>query len=69
MENQLLMCPFCGGKAYFDSETICCGHGDYRTLVFISCSKCSAKSGSVYCSDLDKARMQVCELWNRRDRL
>lgn len=66
-------CPFCGGKAFMYHETICCGHGDFRDVIYIECDTCGSRSKGMedrYFSSnhfvSDSVEEKVLQQWNQR---
>lgn len=55
-EGELKPCPFCGGKATYDTN---------GSTYWVICRECGAKS-RITCFDGNKGRRAVSEAWNRR---
>lgn len=55
-EGELKPCPFCGGKATYDTN---------GNAYWVICLGCGARS-RITCFDGDKGRRIVSEAWNRR---
>lgn len=59
--NELIPCPFCGGKAELEHEYI---FGfDYST---IKCKKCGVKTAPIKVSSTYSSDELAAEAWNRR---
>ncbi len=60
-KTRLKRCPFCGGKAKFETE------GKYYAVyVSVKCSKCNAQTITLRASINYSAREEVVKLWNER---
>lgn len=55
-EGELKPCPFCGGKASYDTN---------GSTYWVICLGCGARS-RITCFDRDKGRRALAEAWNRR---
>lgn len=74
MEYTILPCPFCGGKADFESETACYGHGDYAKVVRVRCEDCGCAGADVddrdyelgRCIGTEEQKTRAIAAWNRR---
>lgn len=56
-KQELLPCPFCGGKACLSNGEL----GGY-TVIYIECIKCSTQTSTFYEDESEKA----IEAWNKR---
>ena len=60
-KTKLKRCPFCGGKAKFETEG-----RYYAVYVSVKCSKCNAQTVALHASINYSAREEVVKLWNER---
>ena len=59
--NDLLPCPFCGGKAIL---YVIGGH--YGTNAYVYCKECNSRGSAKVTRNLDEAKESAMQAWNRR---
>lgn len=70
--DELLPCPFCGGKAYLEPNHRAFVDGKTTRVAFVRCVKCNARSGRAKLSDYGRtshsgcAENDVIAAWNKR---
>ena len=65
--QEIKSCPFCGGGAKYDAQTLCIGHGEYLTKYYVKCVVCGASGGVVTDRDRVKdVKMFAIGKWNCR---
>ena len=70
--NELKPCPFCGGKPYTRFSLRSMGHQSDSVGFRVECFKCGISKGVILkvCDasfdDIEKAKNEAIEAWNRR---